>query len=209
VKDGGAWCWGYNAYGGLGDPAIAHCADPSWDSSTMGSLVPVAVSGLTTGVTAISAGSEHTCAVAGGGAWCWGFNYTGQLGNGTTSSPFVAGSTVPVPVSGLASGVSAISAGWGHTCAVAGGGVSCWGSGQIGNNSTIGSSVPVEVLFTPPTPSPVPPTPPPAPGSILPNTGTGDTGAPAGSHLFEAGLVMLATGLTLVIVGRRLAENAG
>ena len=212
LKDGGAWCWGYNAYGALGDPAIAHCADPSCDYSTTGSLVPVAVSGLTTGVTAISAGGLHTCALKGGGAWCWGFNYTGQLGNGTTSGPFAAGSTVPVPVSGLAGGVSAISAGGSHTCAVASGGVWCWGSngdGSLGNNSMIGSSVPVEVLFTPPTPSPVPSAPPPAPTSSPPNTGTGDIGAPAGSHLFEAALVMLATGLTLVIVGRRLAGNAG
>jgi alpha-tubulin suppressor-like RCC1 family protein len=147
LREDGVWCWGHNVYGELGN------------NSTTGSLVPVAVSGLTTGVSAISAGGYHTCAVAGGGAWCWGYNYTGQLGNGTTSSPYAAGSTVPVPVSGLASGVGAISAGWDHTCAVADGGVWCWGSngdGSLGNNSTIGSSVPVEVLFTPPTPSPVP-----------------------------------------------------
>ena len=76
-------------------------------------------------------------------------------------------------------------------------------TGELGNDSTTDSPVPVAVL------APVTPTPPPAPASILPNTGTGDTGAPAGSHLFEAALVMLATGLTLVIVGRRLAKNAG
>lgn len=85
---------------------------------------------------ALSAGSEHTCAVtADGGGLCWGRNTSGQLGDGSTQFR-----TAPVAVTRLGSGLSAIAAGNAHTCALAnGGGVNCWGlnaSGQVGDGST-------------------------------------------------------------------------
>ena len=58
--------------------------------STTNSLVPVAVdtSGVLAGktVTAITAAYSHTCAVADGRAYCWGENYSGQLGNNSIST---------------------------------------------------------------------------------------------------------------------------
>jgi len=82
------------------------------------SLVPVAVStaGVLAGktVTAISAGQQHTCAVASGKVYCWGFDNSGELGDGTG----MEGSDAPVAVStaGVLAGktITAISAGNHH-----------------------------------------------------------------------------------------------
>ena len=131
---GGVVCWGANQLGQLGN------------NSTTPSLVPVQVSGLTSGALSVSVGSDSACAVtAGGGVVCWGYNNLGQLGNGSTTN-----SSVPVQVTGLTSGVTSVSVGYQAACAVtAGGGVVCWGNnayGQLGNNSGTPSSVPVQVV---------------------------------------------------------------
>ena len=131
---GGVKCWGEGDFNQLGD------------GTRTNKSVPVDVAGLAGGVRAVAGGGFHTCAVTTvGGAVCWGFNGTGQLGNGTTTP-----SGVPVGVSGLSGGVAAITAGWGHSCAVTtAGGAKCWGAGggQLGTGLVSGSDVPVDVMF--------------------------------------------------------------
>jgi len=125
-------CWGGNSNGKLGTTGIASSSTPI-DVPTI------------TGATAIALGSNHTCALSGAGRMrCWGANFLGQLGDGTlTSRP------TPMNVSGFASGVAAISAGNGHTCALTTlGSVSCWGgnfSGQLGNPDSTARTTPTAV----------------------------------------------------------------
>jgi alpha-tubulin suppressor-like RCC1 family protein len=126
-------CWGNNHFGELGNGTRKY------------RTTPVAVDGLTNGVTAITTGDSDSCALTdAGGVKCWGENHVGQLGDGTTASR-----TTPVAVSGLSSGVAAISAGWFHTCALTNaGGVKCWGDnekGQLGDGTTTNRHTPVAV----------------------------------------------------------------
>lgn len=83
----------------------------------------MAVTDLATGVTAIAAGYYHVCAISTGGAVkCWGWNACSSTGDGSNSSR-----PTPVAVSNLGSGVTGISVGAGHSCALLTlGGVKCW-----------------------------------------------------------------------------------
>ena len=104
-------------------------------------LAAAAVHGET--YTQIASSFNHTCAIYGsGGLHCWGSNVAGQLGDGTTNN-----SAIPVVVPGL-TGVTSVSAGRVHTCALAQGVVKCWGAGtagQLGNGTTNSSLTPVSV----------------------------------------------------------------
>jgi alpha-tubulin suppressor-like RCC1 family protein len=127
-------CWGYNKNGELGN------------GRENNSSIPVDVLGYQERAEFIAAGDDHTCAVLlDGTIRCWGFNETGQLGDGTNVSR-----STPVQVGGLAGEATALAAGWGHTCALTdAGGVMCWGDdgfGQLGNNAYwISSYSPVKV----------------------------------------------------------------
>ena len=142
LSNGTVVSWGNNAYGQLGN------------GTTTNSSVPVPVSGLS-GVAQISYGGDepnngHSMALLSNGTvMTWGDNASGQLGNGTTTN-----SSVPVAVTGLSDGVSSdvttIAAGGLHSMALlSDGSLMMWGDnseGQLGNGTTMNSTVPIKVL---------------------------------------------------------------
>jgi alpha-tubulin suppressor-like RCC1 family protein len=134
--------WGGNTWGELGDNSIINKASPVLPD-TSGVL-----SGKT--IVKIARGSYFTVALdSDGNIYAWGNNTYGQFGNNTSDgSSTVAVATV---MSGVLAGktITDISAGTYHTVALdSDGKVYAWGHntyGQLGNNSTDHSSIPVEV----------------------------------------------------------------
>ena len=132
-SSGGVRCWGSNGQGQLGNAATAYRTQVLTD-----------VVGLSSGVVAIAAGGNTSCAIKTGGAlYCWGNNEYGQLGIGSTQNM-----SVPVMVSGTLSNVTTIATG-DHTCAVTTTGSAwCWGSnqfGELGDDTTTTKNTPVPV----------------------------------------------------------------
>jgi len=139
VVAGDVWCWGA---GGSGELGVA---------GTSTSPSPRKVPGLPAGqATAVNAGRGFTCASAGRGAYCWGSNSVGRLGDGTG----VASRVTPAPVvtaSGPLTDVTQLAGQGDKACARnADGAGYCWGhneSGALGDPSVGDSSnVAVKVL---------------------------------------------------------------
>jgi alpha-tubulin suppressor-like RCC1 family protein len=124
-------CWGSNLSQQLGASGTG--------------IVPVP--GIS-GAQLLALGDRHSCAVTATGISCWGANESGQLGQGSFTSPLGPGA-----VTGLA-GASSLSAGSAFTCAVTSGALNCWGDGslgQFGNGAATASSTPVPVGVSGPT----------------------------------------------------------
>src|SRR5262249_27454256 len=105
------------------------------DGTTTSRSSPVIVPGLA-GVTNVTAGLSHTCALRSNGTVaCWGFNARGQAGNGTTTTPQLT----PVDVQGLTDAVEIQAGDFFNSARRATGGVVCWGDtdlGQLGDGTT-------------------------------------------------------------------------
>lgn len=134
LDDATVQCWGHNASGQLGIP------------SSLGTSKNEAVSVPNlSDVEEIAAGGDavdgsHTCArLTDGQVKCWGANLDGQAGIGAKSLSV----DLPTAVVGLPGPATKIALGPGFSCAVSGGAVYCWGSGdrgRLGSGSTANST---------------------------------------------------------------------
>jgi alpha-tubulin suppressor-like RCC1 family protein len=126
------------------DPETPRAQTPS-QTNTPGISPTASPSGTVLTFASVSAGGNHTYGViTSGAAYCWGWDFYSQLGNGPVDDDQLN----PVPVSGGLSFAS-VSAGSEHTCGVTTTGAAyCWGvgsGGQLGNGSTGDEKVPVAV----------------------------------------------------------------
>jgi alpha-tubulin suppressor-like RCC1 family protein len=142
---GTAYCWGNNGNGQLGINSTTNATQPALVS---GGLV----------FQSLAAGGFHTCGLttASGTAaidrqvYCWGANWSGQIGVGTPASPYRF--EVPTRVSEplQTTRTVAITAGYEHTCAIATTSAAyCWGAGwagQLGTNSVTATDAHVPTL---------------------------------------------------------------
>ncbi|MFE4633968.1 hypothetical protein ACFRJ1_11390 [Streptomyces sp. NPDC056773] len=161
LSNGTAWAWGSDERGELGN------GNPIGTSPDRNVPVQVCAPGQTapctsflTGVASVSAGYAHSLAtLSNGTAWAWGYNNSGQLGNGTRGNGTDRNVPVQVcapgqtaPCTSFLTGVSSVSAGFTYSLAsLSNGAARAWGynnSGQLGNGTSgdgTDSSVPVQV----------------------------------------------------------------
>jgi alpha-tubulin suppressor-like RCC1 family protein len=160
-SDHTVWCWGFNAYGQVGDGTVG--ASACADGNAYCHPAPAQVTALGTDATEISVGRTHVCARKKDGTlWCWGFNGSNQLGLGAspgtvacvTGPPYCK--PTPVQVTDLGTDVLTVSAGVSHTCAVkTDNSVWCWGEnvwGQLGDGTYTQRSSPTAIV-NPPSPA--------------------------------------------------------
>jgi len=124
ITGAGVQCWGRNDDGQLGV------------GDTIDHPFPTIVSNLNgVGVTALAAGHQHTCAATSSDVRCWGYNTSGELGNGG----FISYDHPGLVSSSQGFGNISIAAGSFSTCALSAQGMlRCWGlnsEGQFGNGT--------------------------------------------------------------------------
>jgi len=145
ATNGNTYCWGDNLYGQLGI------------SDTSGYITkskPVLVDTASVGniqFTSLDLGEFYTCGLTTNGKiYCWGANYKGQLGDGTT-----VGRNKPTEINNSVIGnvqFTSLTVGWVHACAISTNGKTyCWGynvDGQLGDGTTDDRTKPVLVDTT-------------------------------------------------------------
>ena len=127
------YCWGMGTSGELGNGLNVNSSVPVAVSTA------IALNGKT--VLSLSTGNNHSCVIASNNlAYCWGANWRGMLGNGSTNDSYI-----PTAVSSLGT-VNSIDAGNFHTCVITSNNLAyCWGSnfdGELGVSTNVGTTNP-------------------------------------------------------------------
>ena len=135
----GVYAWGHNSQGDLGD------------GTTENRLLPVKVQlpASVTSVSSLSAGFMDSFAVTNDGLYAWGYNFFGELGDGTTVDKLTP-VKIAFPAKSPFTTMWSVSAGRYHTLAVTDGGLFAWGqniNGTLGDGTRDNSSVPIAVRF--------------------------------------------------------------
>jgi alpha-tubulin suppressor-like RCC1 family protein len=121
-NDGTVWAWGVNQYGQLGDGTTIARPYPARVQFADGSTL--------TNVVAVAAGDYHTLALRSDGTvWAWGYNWYGQLGDGTNLNFRINPLQVSQAPNGVVlSNVVGVAAGENHSIVLRGDGtVWAWG----------------------------------------------------------------------------------
>ena len=134
TSTGIAYAWGRNTSGQSGDNTITNKS------------IPTAVVGDITNWSQVSAGQAHSLGVTSTGIlYAWGYNSSGQLGTGNTTSALS-----PVTVAGGITNWSQVSAGRSHSLGLTSTGILyAWGynsTGQLGTGNTTNTSSPVTAV---------------------------------------------------------------
>ena len=139
--NGSLWGMGWNYQGQLGDGHPVTARPP------YGIDLPEQI--LASGVTAVSAGGQHSLIIeTNGSLWAMGFNTSGQLGDGTTATNPPFGASLPEQI--VASNVVAIAAGGSHSLFLKSDG-SLWAmgannNGQLGDGTYNNTNLPEEIV---------------------------------------------------------------
>ncbi|HZQ95904.1 MAG TPA: hypothetical protein VFA67_12900 [Candidatus Sulfotelmatobacter sp.] len=135
----GLYAWGHNSQGNLGDGTPENRLLP----------VKVQLPASVTWISSLAGGFMDSFAVTNDGLYGWGYNFFGQLGDGTTTDRLTP-VKIALPSKTPVTTIWTVAAGRYHTLAVTDAGLFAWGqniNGTLGDGTRNNSPVPLKVKF--------------------------------------------------------------